>query len=157
RRSADPAGGRPARRLRRDRQGQEGRVDRSDGDGAGRHEALDDVPDPPVDAGGDRRHLSVGSGFLRQNARTGARALVLAFGVVLLAGPASSAAPPAGRTIDYWVAAVPVSWNIVPNGRDGITGETIPLADSVMPTVVYRRYSADWKKPIANVPSDSAD
>src|SRR5581483_1840476 len=23
-----------------------------------------------------------------------------------------------GRTVEYWIAAVPVSWNIVPNGHD---------------------------------------
>jgi hypothetical protein len=85
------------------------------------------------------------------------RALVLAFGVVLVAGPASATAPPKGRTIDYWVAAVPVSWNIVPNGRDAITGDEVSLADSVTSTVVYRRYTPHWKKPMANAPRESAD
>jgi manganese oxidase len=85
------------------------------------------------------------------------RALVLAFGVVLVAGPASATAPPSGRTIDYWVAAVPITWNIVPNGRDAMTGDEVPPADSVMATVVYRRYTARWKKPMANAPRESAD
>jgi FtsP/CotA-like multicopper oxidase with cupredoxin domain len=85
------------------------------------------------------------------------RALVLAFGVVLVAGPASATAPPSGRTIDYWVAAVPITWNIVPNGRDAMTGDEVPPADSVMATVVYRRYTAHWKKPMANAPRESAD
>ena len=75
---------------------------------------------------------------------------------MLAAGPAP-AAPSPGRTIDYWVAAVPISWNIVPNGRDAITGDEVPLPDSVLPTVVYRRYSPHWKKPIANAPRASAD
>ena len=73
------------------------------------------------------------------------------------AGTASAGSPPKGRTIDYWVAAVPTSWNIVPNGHDAITGEQIPLTDSVMSTVVYRRYTPDWKKPMANAPKGSAD
>jgi manganese oxidase len=85
------------------------------------------------------------------------RALVLAFGVVLVAGPASATAPPKGRTIDYWVAGVPVSWNIVPNGRDAIAGDEVSLADSVTSTVVYRRYTPHWKKPMANAPRESAD
>jgi FtsP/CotA-like multicopper oxidase with cupredoxin domain len=85
------------------------------------------------------------------------RALIPALGVVLVAGPASATSPPQGRTIDYWVAAVPVTWNVVPNGRDGITGDEVPLADSVMPTVVYRRYSPHWKKPEQNAPYASAD
>ncbi len=76
---------------------------------------------------------------------------------MLGAGPAPAASPPPGRTIDYWVAAVPTNWNIVPNGRDAITGEEVPLSDSVMATVVYRRYSRHWKKPIANAPRESAD
>jgi FtsP/CotA-like multicopper oxidase with cupredoxin domain len=108
-----------------------------------------------VDAGRDRRHLSIRS--LGRNARTWAKALVLACAVLLVSGPAPAASPPTGRTIDYWVAAVPTSWNIVPNGRDAITGEEVPLSDSVLSTVVYRRYTPHWKKPIANAPRESAD
>jgi hypothetical protein len=26
-----------------------------------------------------------------------------------------------GKTVVYWIAAVPVSWNIVPNGHDAMT------------------------------------
>jgi FtsP/CotA-like multicopper oxidase with cupredoxin domain len=109
-----------------------------------------------VDAGGDRRHLSIAAA-LRRNARTGATALVLAFGVASFTGAASAGASPPGRTIDYWVAAVPVVWNVTPNGRDAITGETIPLEDSVISTVVYRRYSPHWRKPEPNAPRESAD
>jgi manganese oxidase len=108
-----------------------------------------------VDAGGGRRHLSVAS--IGRNARAWAGALTLAFGALLLAGAASATAPAKGRTLDYWVAAVPVSWNIVPNGRDAIMGDEVPLSDSVMSTVVYRRYSPHWKKPEPNAPRDSAD
>jgi FtsP/CotA-like multicopper oxidase with cupredoxin domain len=61
------------------------------------------------------------------------------------------------RTLDYWVAAVPVSWNITPNGRDAIMDETVPPSKSVIQTVVYRRYSTDWKQPEANAPESSAD
>jgi FtsP/CotA-like multicopper oxidase with cupredoxin domain len=52
---------------------------------------------------------------------------------------------------------VPVQWNIVPNGRDGIMGTRIPPADSVLATVVYRRYSPGWKRPLENAPRSSAD
>jgi FtsP/CotA-like multicopper oxidase with cupredoxin domain len=62
-----------------------------------------------------------------------------------------------GRTIDYWVAAVPVTWNIAPNGRDAIMGMPVSTRDSVMRTVVYRRYSPDWKTPEQNAPRQSAD
>ena len=73
-----------------------------------------------------------------------------------VAAPAADAGARAG-TVDYWVAAVPVTWNIVPNGRDAIMGMDVPLADSLLQTVVYRRYTANWRKPIANAPRDSAD
>jgi manganese oxidase len=114
-----------------------------------------------VDAGGGRRHLSIASAG--RNARTRARALVLAIGIVLAAGPASAttaasaATPPSGRTIDYWIAAVPVAWNIVPNGHDAIMGMPVSPAEAVLSTVVYRRYTEHWKKPLPNAPRDSAD
>ena len=59
------------------------------------HEALDDVPDPSVDAGGDRRHLSIAFAS-RRNARTWASACVLALGVVLVASTAVGRQSPAG-------------------------------------------------------------
>ncbi|TMM11962.1 MAG: hypothetical protein E6F98_09500 [Actinobacteria bacterium] len=74
-----------------------------------------------------------------------------------------------GKTVVYWIAAVPVSWNIVPNGHDAMMEmpmrmpmpmpmpATIPPAQSVVQTVVYRQYSPHWKKPIANAPASSAD
>jgi FtsP/CotA-like multicopper oxidase with cupredoxin domain len=62
-----------------------------------------------------------------------------------------------GRTVDYWVAAVPISWNIAPNGRDAIMGEDVSTAQSVVQTVVYRRYTPGWKKPMANAAESSAD
>jgi FtsP/CotA-like multicopper oxidase with cupredoxin domain len=49
---------------------------------------------------------------------------------------------------DYWVAAVPTMWNMVPNQRDAITGTDYLAADTVLPTVVYRRYSPGWKRPL---------
>ena len=48
------------------------------------------------------------------------RALALAGALAL-----SAAAPAGARMRDYWVAAVPTSWNIVPNGRDAIMGMEI--------------------------------
>ena len=70
----------------------------------------------------------------------------------LLAAPSASAA-----TRDYWVAAVPVTWNIVPNGRDAIMGMEYTPAQTVFGTVVYRRYTRNWRRPIANVPAGSGN
>jgi manganese oxidase len=64
---------------------------------------------------------------------------------------------PAGRTIDYWIAAVPVVWNIAPNGHDAIMAMRVSVTDSVFSTVVYRRYSPHWRKPEPNATRASAD
>lgn len=89
-------------------------------------------------------------------ARAWAFACALALGVLALTGAASSGTQ-AGRTIDVWVAAVPVTWNIAPNGKDAITGEPVASEDSILETVVYRRYSPNWRKPLPNAPRDSSD
>jgi FtsP/CotA-like multicopper oxidase with cupredoxin domain len=52
---------------------------------------------------------------------------------------------------------VPVTWNITPNGHDAIMGEKVTPADSVIQTVVYRRYTANWRKPLPNAPRESAE
>jgi FtsP/CotA-like multicopper oxidase with cupredoxin domain len=66
-------------------------------------------------------------------------------------GAAASAAAPAAsaRVRDYWVGAVPVTWNMVPNQRDAITGTSYFAGDTVLPTVVYRRYSKGWHHRLA--------
>ena len=57
--------------------------------------------------------------------------------VALFAAPSAQA-----KVRDYWVAAVPVTWNMVPNGHDAIMGMTYDPAQTVFPMVVYRRYKA---------------
>src|SRR3954449_5339514 len=84
--------------------------------------------------------------------RRGARALAIAGALAL-----GIASPAHARVRDYWVAAVPASWNIVPNGRDAIMDMPVDPADAILPTVVYRRYSAHWRRPLANAPHSSAD
>jgi FtsP/CotA-like multicopper oxidase with cupredoxin domain len=61
---------------------------------------------------------------------------------------ASGVAPASAAVREFWVAAVPVNWNMVPNGRDAIMGMPVTPADSVMPTVVYRRYTRRFKQPL---------
>jgi hypothetical protein len=41
-----------------------------------------------------------------------------------------------GKTVEYWVAAVPLTWNIVPNSHDAIMGMHVEPAQSVVRTVV---------------------
>jgi FtsP/CotA-like multicopper oxidase with cupredoxin domain len=83
-------------------------------------------------------------------------ALVVA-GALTIIGLSLAGGGSHGKTVEYWVAAVPLTWNIVPNGHDAIMGMHIPTAESVVRTVVYRRYTANWKKPLANASSASAD
>jgi FtsP/CotA-like multicopper oxidase with cupredoxin domain len=81
-----------------------------------------------------------------------ARALALA-GVLAIFG----AAPAHGRARDVWVEAVQTSWNVVPNGHDVIMGTPVDRADSVFPTVVYRRFSPYWRRPLPNASRSNAD
>ena len=74
-------------------------------------------------------------------------AVLIALGAVLAAAPNAHAA-----TRDFWVAAVDVDWNMVPNGRDAIGDMMYDASQTVFPTVVYRRYTKSWKKPLRNSP-----
>jgi FtsP/CotA-like multicopper oxidase with cupredoxin domain len=78
---------------------------------------------------------------------------------VLTVGAAAQAAAPAasGATRDFWVAAVPMPWNIIPNQRDGIMGTRFDPMQTVMPTVVYRRYTPGWRRPLPNMPPGSGN
>jgi FtsP/CotA-like multicopper oxidase with cupredoxin domain len=71
---------------------------------------------------------------------------------VVVAVMFAAAAPASAATRDYWVAAVPVTWNMIPNQRDAIMGTTYAPAVTVFPTVVYRRYTAHWGRPLPNEP-----
>ena len=84
--------------------------------------------------------------------RSIAGALALA-GVLALVAPAASGA----SMHDVWVAAVPTSWNVAPNGHDAISGMPVDPDMAVFPTVVYRRYSPHWEKPLPNASRSNAD
>ena len=63
--------------------------------------------------------------------------------MVVLAPAAAGAA-----TRHVWVAAVPATWNAVPNARDAMHGTTFTPAQTTFPTVVYRRFTKGWRKPV---------
>jgi FtsP/CotA-like multicopper oxidase with cupredoxin domain len=69
--------------------------------------------------------------------------LVLAVGAVLWT---ASAAQARASVRTFWIAAEPVTWNIVPNGHDAIMHESFPTSQTVFPTIVYRRYTRGWKR-----------
>jgi FtsP/CotA-like multicopper oxidase with cupredoxin domain len=58
-----------------------------------------------------------------------------------------SAAGAQAATREYWVAATPARWNAVPNGQDAIHGVRLDPADTIFPTVTYRRYDRGWRRP----------
>jgi manganese oxidase len=80
---------------------------------------------------------------------------VIALAVLAMIGAAVHAAPAGAATRHFWVAAVPVTWNTIPNQRDGIMGVEFDPAETVFGTVVYRRYTRGWKRPLPNLPHDS--
>ncbi len=79
--------------------------------------------------------------------RRGTYLMCLMGALLLSSAPAASA-----RTRDFWVAAVPVTWNAVPNQRDAITNTSYDPAQTVFPTTVYRRYTRNWGHPLRNTP-----
>jgi FtsP/CotA-like multicopper oxidase with cupredoxin domain len=66
----------------------------------------------------------------------------------LALGLPSSAGPAATRVVEYWVAAVPATWNVVPNGRDAIGHEEFSAEETTFRTVVYKEFTANWAKPM---------
>jgi FtsP/CotA-like multicopper oxidase with cupredoxin domain len=72
--------------------------------------------------------------------------------VALATAPVASA-----RTVEYWVAAVPVTWNMVPNERDAIGGMMFQPYQTVFPTVVYENFTPHWRKRIPNAPAGSSN
>jgi manganese oxidase len=80
-------------------------------------------------------------GWGRRHFTRGPAALLLP-ALVALVGPSPS--PASAATRHAWVAAVPTTWNAVPNARDAIHGTRFDRAETVFPTVVYRRYTRGW-------------
>ena len=69
---------------------------------------------------------------------------------------------PPGTVREYWVAAVPVRWNVVPSGRNAIEKEQFQggaagTAKTAFSTIVYRRYTRDWGRALPNDPERVGD
>ncbi len=85
-------------------------------------------------------------------ALAGAVLVLLATGAItsVAAGGASAR----GAVREYWVAAVPVTWNVVPNERNAIEGERFTREQTVLRTVAYRQYTKDFAKQIPKAPDN---
>jgi FtsP/CotA-like multicopper oxidase with cupredoxin domain len=57
----------------------------------------------------------------------------------------------------YWIAAVPVRWNIVPNGHDAIMGMEFTRKETTLRTVVYKAFTPGWGEPLKSVSSVVGD
>ena len=95
--------------------------------------------------------------------RSGPRALALAAlagaalvvaGTGALTSIAAGEPAPTGHVREYWVAAVPITWNVVPNGRNAIEGETFTRDKTVFRTVVYRQYTKDFARQVGKQPGN---
>jgi manganese oxidase len=88
--------------------------------------------------------------------RRGPRALLAALaapalGAAVLGATALAQEGPASPTVrEYWVAAVPVTWNVVPNERNAIERERFTPAQTVFRTVAYRLFTKDFAKQLPN-------
>jgi FtsP/CotA-like multicopper oxidase with cupredoxin domain len=61
------------------------------------------------------------------------------------------------RTIEYWIAAVPVKWNVVPNERDAIDDVRFQPEDTTFETVVYKAFTRGWERQLPDRPELSGD
>jgi FtsP/CotA-like multicopper oxidase with cupredoxin domain len=79
--------------------------------------------------------------------------------VVVVTAGALLGAPAAAHGVkrEFWIKAVPMNWNVVPNGRNGIEGETFTPQQTMMRAVVYRRYTRNWGRRLPNRSDVSAD
>jgi len=57
----------------------------------------------------------------------------------------SSGRRTSARTVEYWVGAVPVGWNVVPNGTDPMLGTKFDPAKTTMQTTIYRRFTKNFE------------
>ncbi len=80
--------------------------------------------------------------------RRAVRRVAFVLGVVASLALVPAAAQ--GATRHYWIAAVPQTWNVVPSGRDPISGMTFEPEETTMETVLYKRFTRNWASPWPN-------
>jgi FtsP/CotA-like multicopper oxidase with cupredoxin domain len=76
-------------------------------------------------------------------------------GLLPAAAPAGALKPPV-RT--FWIAAVPVHWNVVPNGHDAINNVNFKPEETTFETIVYKAFTPGFGRALpdrANVSGDN--
>jgi FtsP/CotA-like multicopper oxidase with cupredoxin domain len=100
---------------------------------------------------------------VRKLFRTGPGALVALLalaGTAFLVPAATSGAgqhAQGGEVREFWIAAVPKRWDVVPNGRDAIEDMEFAKSETTFTTIVYRRFTRDWEKPVTNLRGVAGD
>ena len=82
----------------------------------------------------------------------GALGALLTLLAALAVMPSAAGGADRGQLREYWIAAVPMRWNVVPNGRDAIEKERFDKSETTFTTIVYRRFTPNWEKAIPNQP-----
>jgi manganese oxidase len=75
----------------------------------------------------------------RRSASRAGLGLLAALGATLV-----TAAPAPAAVRELWIAAVPVAWDVAPNGQDAIHGSPVEPDRRRLQTVMYRRYTRNW-------------
>jgi FtsP/CotA-like multicopper oxidase with cupredoxin domain len=84
--------------------------------------------------------------------------VLLAFAALGLgSGGTSARATARSTTRVYWIAAVPMRWNVVPNEHDAINHVTFTPAKTTFDAIVYKRFTAGWERERPDNPSISGD
>jgi FtsP/CotA-like multicopper oxidase with cupredoxin domain len=78
---------------------------------------------------------------------------LVVLGFVAAAAPGAVSRPV--RT--YWIAAVPVRWNVVPNEHDAINHHTYTPEQTTFDTIVYKAFTPHWGRELPNRPGVSGD
>jgi manganese oxidase len=77
---------------------------------------------------------------------SGALALLALALTLVLSSPARAD----GATREYWIAAIPLSWDVAPNRRNAIEHEHLEHGKTTMSTVAYRAFTKDFETMIPN-------
>jgi FtsP/CotA-like multicopper oxidase with cupredoxin domain len=87
-------------------------------------------------------------GLLRSGAALGAFSMIAGRPATALAEPRPHSSRRPGRLREYWLQADSFHRNLVPNGRDGMTGTTFKADQTSYWAVGYRAYTPGWKEPL---------
>lgn len=83
--------------------------------------------------------------------------LLVTLALFILAPAAAGREAARAHVREYWIAAIPTSWNVVPNERDAIEGKRFRSEETTFETVVYKAYTRGWSRPLPDRPGVAGD